>query len=204
MDLPNKTRGDYVISKERVVEILEDSGVLMTGHFILTSGRHSDKYMQCAKILQYPNYTSELVGNIAESFKNDQPDVVIAPAVGAILVGYELARQLGVKNLFAERVEGAMTLRRDFSIKPGSRVIVAEDVTTTGGTVLEIIDLVKAAGGEVIGVGLLVDRSNGKVDFGTKTVAAYTADVVSYEPDNCPLCKEGKSPAEKPGSRGLK
>lgn len=190
-----------MLGKKRVEEILIASDVLLNGHFILTSGKHSDKYMQCAKILQYPNYAQELCSGIVEEFKNDNIDVVIAPAIGGIIIGYELARQLNAKNLFAERENDVMTLRRGFSLAKGARVLVAEDVVTTGGSVFDVIKCVNDNGGVVAGVAVLVDRSNGKVDFGVKTVAAYTADVVAYEAGNCPLCKEGKLEPYKPGSR---
>jgi len=191
------------MQKQRIEQILKESGVLMQGHFQLTSGRHSDKYMQCAKILQFPWFATELVGYLAAAFENDAADMVIAPAVGGVIIGYELARQLNVKNAFAERVDGVMTLRRDFAIPTGAKVIIAEDVVTTGGSVQEVIQLVKDAGAQLAGVALLVDRSGGKVDFGTKTIATYTAEVLSYEADECPICKEGKLPLVKPGSRSL-
>ena len=193
-----------MLTVERAEEILKKTEALLTGHFLLTSGKHSDKYMQCAKVLQYPNYAEELLKDTADSFKDDKVDVVIAPAMGGIIVGYELARQLGCKNVFAERKNGEMTIRRGLEIEKGTRVLVAEDVTTTGGTVQEIIDLMICLGAEVVGVALLVDRSNGVVDFKVKTKSAYVADVVAWEADECPLCKEGKIPAVKPGSRGLK
>lgn len=123
--------------------------------------------------------------------------------MGGIIIAYELARQLNAKNLFAERENGKMVLRRGFSIPKGARVLVAEDVVTTGGSVFEVIDIVKEQGGEVAGVAVLVDRSNGSVDFGAKLRAALTADITSYETGECPLCKEGKLPLVKPGSRNI-
>lgn len=193
-----------MLTVKRAEEILKETETLLTGHFLLTSGRHSDKYMQCAKVLQYANHAEELLKDIADDFANDKIDVVVAPATGGIIVGYELSRQLKCKNIFAERENGKMTIRRGLEIEKGARVLVAEDVTTTGGTVFEIMDLVKKIGAEVVGVALLVDRSMGKVDFKVNTKSAYVADVVSWEADECPLCKEGKLPAIKPGSRGLK
>lgn len=191
------------MKKERVIEILEKSGVLLNGHFLLTSGRHSNQYMQCAQILQYPEYTEEIAKGLAEEFQQDAIDVVVGPAVGGIIFAYEVARQLGAKNVFAEREDGKMTLRRGFSIPVGARVLVAEDVVTTGGSVKEVIEVVKGQGAEVIGVAVLVDRSNGTIDFGTKLKAALTTEVISYEAEECPLCKEGKMPAIKPGSRKI-
>lgn len=192
-----------MLSKERVLEILEKSQVLLKGHFLLTSGRHSGQYMQCAKLLQYPNYTEELAAGLAAEFQDQQVDVVIGPATGGIILAYELARQLKAKNMFAERENGQMTLRRGFQILPGERVLVAEDVITTGGSVREVMDVVQAQGGEVVGVAVIVDRSNGTLDFGTKLAAALTTEVISYPPEACPLCQEGALPAIKPGSRGI-
>ncbi len=193
-----------MLNKERVIEIFKETEVLLEGHFLLTSGRHSNQYMQCAKILQYPNYAEEIAKGLAEEFKDDQIDIVVGPAMGGIIIAYELARQLNCKNLFAEREDGKMTLRRGFTIPEGARVLVAEDVITTGGSVKEVIDIVKEQGGELAGVAVLVDRSNGNIDFGTKLRAALTVDVVSYEAEECPLCREGKLPLVKPGSRKIK
>ena len=193
-----------MLANERIEEILFESGALMTGHFLLTSGRHSDKYMQCAKILQRPDYAVELISHLARTFKDDAVDIVIAPAVGGIIVGYELARQLGTVSLFTERENGVMTLRRGFEIPKGARVGVAEDVVTTGGSVKEVIEIVEKSEGILVGVALLVDRSGGSIDFGTKTSAAYTAVVTSYDAENCPICKENALPLVKPGSRALK
>jgi orotate phosphoribosyltransferase len=192
-----------MLSKERVIEILKEAEVLLEGHFLLTSGRHSNQYMQCAKILQYPQFAEEIAKGLAEEFKDDSIDVVIGPAMGGIIIAYELARQLKAKNLFAEREEGKMTLRRNFTIPKGARVLVAEDVITTGGSVWEVIDIVKEQGGILAGVAVLVDRTNGKVDFETKLRAALTAEVTSYPSEDCPLCQEGKIPLVKPGSRKL-
>ncbi|AOY74862.1 orotate phosphoribosyltransferase [Clostridium formicaceticum] len=192
-----------MLTKERVIEILEKSEVLLQGHFLLTSGRHSNQYMQCAKILQYPEYTAEIAKGLAKEFQGDQIDIVIGPAMGGIIFSYELARQLKAKNLFAERENGKMTLRRGFSIPKGARVLVAEDVITTGGSVREVIDIVKEQEGEVVGVAVLVDRSNGSIDFGTKLRAALSTEVVSYDAEECAICKEGKLPLVKPGSRKL-
>ncbi|KAB3530562.1 orotate phosphoribosyltransferase [Alkaliphilus serpentinus] len=193
-----------MISRERVIEILKESEALLEGHFILTSGRHSNQYMQCAKVLQYPWFTEELSAALAEDFKDKGVEIVIGPAMGGIIIAYELARKLKAKNVFAERENGKMTLRRGFVIPKGARVLVAEDVITTGGSVREVIDIVKEQGGIVVGVALLVDRSNGAIDFGVPLSAALTTEVISYTPDECPLCKAGELPAIKPGSRSLK
>lgn len=192
-------------NEKRVIEIFKETDVLLDGHFLLTSGRHSNQYMQCAKILQYPHYTQELMGMLAEKYKDDKIDYVLAPAVGGIIIGYELARQLGAKNMFAEREEdGSMAFRRGFELPKGARVVVAEDVITTGGSVQEVIDIAKACGAEVVGVAVLVDRSNGSANFGTRLDCALVAKVESWEKDECPLCAVGTKELVKPGSRKIK
>lgn len=190
-----------MLNKDEAIKIFSDSGALMQGHFKLTSGRHSNRYMQCAQVLQYPNYTEQLAQHLAEKFAGEKIDYVVGPAMGGIIVSYEVARQLKVPSMFCERQDGAMTLRRGFTIKPGERVLVVEDVVTTGGSVVEVIDVVRQTGGEVVGVGILVDRSGGKVDFGVPMQAVLTMDIESWEADACPLCQAGQGEAVKPGSR---
>lgn len=187
--------------QERAEEIFREINVLQEGHFLYTSGRHGDTYMQCARILEYPNYTVELSTYLVDAFKDDNIDIVIGPAMGGVIFAYEIARQLGVKNLFTEREDGKMTLRRGYQIPKGARVLVAEDVITTGGSVREVIDIVKEQGGELAGVAILVDRTNGKIDFNCKMQAVYSADIKSYEPQDCPICKKKDIPLIKPGSR---
>ncbi len=191
-----------MVTEERIVEILKEAGVLQEGHFRLTSGRHSAKYLQCAKIFQYTKYSEELCGVLAEKYADAGIDVVIGPALGAIQMSYEVSRALGVKNIFAERENGVMTLRRGFTIEEGQKVLVVEDVVTTGGSVREVIDIVKKNGGIVAGVGSIVDRTGGKIDFGVPFKAVISMEVVSYEEDECPLCKAG-IPIVKPGSRNF-
>lgn len=188
------------LSTEEIKKIFIESGALLEGHFKLTSGRHSDRYIQCARVLMEPKYTSALCSHLAEAFKDDKVDVVVGPAMGGIVISYEMARQLGVPSLFTERVDGKMALRRNFVIEPGQKVLVVEDVVTTGGSVKEVIDIVKENGGIVVGIALLVDRSNGKVDLGARIEACLSMDVKSYEAEECPLCKAGQ-PIVKPGSR---
>lgn len=191
-----------MITRERVEEILRASGVLMEGHFLLTSGRHSDKYMQCAKVFRHAKYSEELCAALAELFAGEKIDVVIGPAMGAVQMAYEVSRAVGCENFFTERGEdGKMVLRRGFEVTPGMRCLLVEDVVTTGGSVKEVKELVEAAGGVVVGIGSLVDRSNGGVDFGVPFKAVYPMEVVSWDADECPLCREGKLPAVKPGSR---
>ncbi|MDD6308668.1 MAG: orotate phosphoribosyltransferase [Clostridia bacterium] len=187
-----------MLTREKVIEILTEAGVLQTGHFCLTSGRHSANYMQCAKIFQYTKYAEPLCAALAEKF--DHIDVVIGPAIGAIQMAYEVSRQLKTKNVFAERKDGVMTLRRGFTIEKGQRVLVVEDVVTTGGSVREVMDIVKSCGGDVVGVGAIVDRTGGKIDFGVPFSAVLSMDIESFEAEECPLCKKGL-PIDKPGSR---
>lgn len=190
-----------MITKERMKEIFEELEVITYGHFLFTSGRHGDTYMQCAKLLKHPQYTEEIIEPIAAEFKDDKIDIVVGPAIGGIIIAYEFAKQLGVQNFFAEREDGIMTLRRGFKIPKGARVLIVEDVITTGGSVTEVIDIVEEQGGEVVGVAVLVDRTGGKVDFGTKFVSGISEELVSYSSEECPLCKEGELPLVKPGSK---
>jgi orotate phosphoribosyltransferase len=190
-----------MLSKEEAIRIFIDSGALMEGHFRLTSGRHSNQYMQCAQVLQYPKYTEQLAAHIAEKFAADNIEIVVGPAMGGIIVAYEVARQLGITAIFTERQEGSMVLRRGFELRPDQRVLVVEDVVTTGGSVWEVIEIVQKAGAELAGVAVLVDRSNGEVDFKVKQEAVLTMDIESFAASDCPLCREGKLPVIKPGSR---
>jgi len=184
----------------QILDIFNKTEALLTGHFLLTSGRHSDKYFQCAKVLQYPEYTEKLCAMILERFKDAEIDTVISPAIGGLVVGQEIARQLNKRFIFAEREDKKLTLRRGFSLSKNEKVLVCEDVVTTGGSVFEVIDIVKNSNAEVVGVGFIVDRSNGKVNFGSPQISTLKMNVVSYSPEECPLCKSGSEPI-KPGSR---
>ena len=188
------------LSENNILEIFTETEALLQGHFLLTSGRHSNRYFQCAKVLQYPVYTEKICGIIAKFFKDYDIDTVISPAIGGIIVGQEVARQLNKRSIFAEREDKKLILRRGFMINPGEKLLVCEDVVTTGGSVIEVIDIVKAQGGKVVGVGFIVDRSNGKVDFGYPQKSTMKMEVISYVPEECPLCKENV-PLVKPGSR---
>lgn len=190
-----------MILKERVIEILKEAGVLLEGHFLLTSGRHSNKYLQCAKIFRNTKYSEELCAALAEQFKDDNVELVIGPAIGAIQMAYEVSRHIKCENFFTEREDGVMTLRRGFAIEPGQRVLVVEDVVTTGGSVREVIDIVKDAGGKVVGVGVVVDRTGGKIDFGVPIKSVISLDVESWNAEECPICKAGNPAPVKLGSR---
>ncbi len=191
------------MNSDEVLNIYKKTGALLTGHFLLSSGLHSEQYLQSALVLQQPDIATRLCAALAEHFKNSNIQVVIAPALGGVFVSHETARALGVRALFAERVNGELTLRRGFEIRPGERVLVVEDVITTGKSTKETIDVVKKAGGHVIAAGSLVDRSGGKAELGGPYKSLVTLSVPTYAADACPLCKAGSTPI-KPGSRGLK
>ncbi len=193
------------MTQERVEEILKEAGVLLEGHFLLTSGRHSNRYLQCAKIFRNTKYSEELCAALAERYGGSGVEVVIGPAMGAVQMAYEVSRHLKCENFFTERdADGKMALRRGFQVHEGMKVLVVEDVVTTGGSVKEVIELVRQSGGDVVGVGSIVDRTGGKIDFGVPFKAVYSADVQSWEANACPLCKEGKLELVKPGSRKIK
>ncbi len=191
-----------MLGNEKVIPILRDTGAMLSGHFMLTSGRHSDSYFQCALVLQHPAHAEKLCGELASRFTGKDVTAVVGPAMGGIVLSYETARALGARGLFAERENGVMTIRRGFSIKPGEKVLVVEDVITTGGSLREVVEVVRSHGGEVVGAGVLVDRSNGTVDLGVPMEALLTVEAVSYDPGECPLCVKG-IPAIKPGSRSI-
>lgn len=189
--------------KNDLLRVFTETGALLEGHFQLTSGLHSPKYLQCALVLQYPEYAEEIGRMLAELFVAERVSAVVAPAIGGIVVAHETARALGARALFTERENGVMTLRRGFELNRGERVLVVEDVVTTGGSTRETVDAVNRAGGLVVGAGSVVDRSNGSADVGVRREALIVLDVPAYEVSQCPLCKQGV-PAVKPGSRTLK
>ncbi len=189
------------MEEKQVYNLFKEKGALLEGHFLLSSGLHSPMYLQCAKLLQYPDIAEELCSQLAENFKKNV-DVVIAPAIGGIIVGYEVARALKARAIFAERVEvsdstgrrlgeNKMALRRGLELKRKENVLAVEDVVTTGGSLNEIIQLAKEKGGNIVGVGALVDRSGGKAQFGVKKVALLTLEIKNYPKESCPLCKKG-------------
>jgi orotate phosphoribosyltransferase len=188
------------VTENEILQIFRDYGALLEGHFILSSGLHSDRYIQCALVLQHPRVAEQLCSELAAKLRHLDASVVAAPALGGVIVSHEVARALGLRALFAERQEGAMTLRRGFSLAPGEPTLVVEDVITTGGSTRETMAAVEQAGGKVVGVGALIDRSGGKADLGVPTAALVTLSVQNYDPANCPLCRSGL-PAVKPGSR---
>ena len=191
-----------MMKPDEVVKILKSTGALLEGHFELRSGLHSDRFFQCANLLSHPLYAQQcceaLVEKMTVAGVLGAVDTVIAPALGGIVVGHEVAREMGVKSIFAEKQNDKLYLRR-FNIESGEKIVVAEDVVTRGGRVQETIDIVKAAGGEVVAVALLVNRSGGKVDFGYPTFSLLEMEPVTWMPDECPLCEQ-KLPIIHPGS----
>ena len=191
------------MTDKEILQIFREHGALLEGHFILSSGLHSDRYIQCALVLQHPRVAEQLCSALAAKLRRLGATVVAAPALGGVIVSHEVARALGLRALFTERQEGVMTLRRGFSLAPSEPTLVVEDVITTGGSTRETMAAVEQAGGRVVGVGALIDRSGGKADLGVPKAALVTLSVQNYDPANCPLCKSG-IPAIKPGSRTKK
>lgn len=199
-----------ILSREQVLGMFETAGAIRHGHFELSSGRHSGTYMQCALVLQYPRFAEKLGQALAGLFSDARIDVVVSPALGGVIIGQEVARALpppkdsvggGVPAMFVERdASGIMTLRRGFALQPDQHVLVVEDVWTTGGSTQEAIHVVEEAGGRVVAAGALIDRSAGQIELSVESNALVELEVKSYEPDDCPLCRQG-SVAVKPGSR---
>jgi len=184
-----------------IEEIFEKSGAILKGHFLLASGLHSPVYWEKFKVLQCPNYTEQLCRMIATHFRNQGVQVVAGPTTGGIILAFEVARQLGVRGIFAEREDtGGRAFRRGFSINSGERVLIVDDILTTGGSIREVMAAVAGQGGTIVGVGVLVDRSEQKVDFGVPFFSCHRAITQNYTPENCPLCAE-QIPLLKPGGR---
>ena len=191
------------MENKEYLDIFRKTGALMEGHFVLTSGRHSSSYFQCAKVLQYPKYLNLLSKTISDHFKTLNINTVISPAVGGIVIGTRVGGDLDKKTIFAERDDGNMILRRGFSITPGEKILVVEDVITTGGSVKEVMQAVEELGGEVVGVGIIVDRSNGNVIIHENQFSIVKLEVQSFDENEIPE-DLAKIPIEKPGSRSLK
>ncbi len=194
-----------MLSEEQVRELLVETEAVLEGHFLLTSGLHSPLYVEKFNVLQHPQYTEKLCKELAARFKDKHVGTVMGPMTGGILLAHEVGKALGTRAIFTERENGKMTLRRGFRIEPGERVLIVEDIVTTGGSVQEVVDVVKAAGGVIAGVGLLVDRSGGKAEFGVPgedVQALLHLTVPTYRADSCPLCKKGVPVTER-GSHHL-
>ncbi|MBC2579827.1 orotate phosphoribosyltransferase [Clostridium sp. DJ247] len=188
---------------EMIIDTLKEAGALLEGHFLLSSGRHSDRYCQCAKLLQYPDKAEKVLAVVADKIKDVDFDIIVGPAMGGVVVSYELARQTKKPGIFAERQDGVMTIRRGFEITEGQKVIISEDVITTGKSSLEVAEVIKSLGGEVVGLCCIVDRRAEAVDMPYPIYSAIQLDIKSYEKESCPMCVEGK-PYIKPGSRNIK
>lgn len=197
------------MTRDELLDLYRRSGALLEGHFRLTSGLHSPGYLQCALVLQHPAHAETLGRAIADRVRELRATVVLSPALGGVVIGHEVGRALGVRAIFAERQEGRLTLRRGFALGPTDRVLVVEDVMTTGGSTRETIEVARAAGGEVVGTASIVDRSpstgsgqTGSLRFDVPFVTLLRMDLPTYDPDQCPLCAQGL-PVVKPGSRAV-
>jgi|TARA_B100001121_G_scaffold76011_1_gene67439 orotate phosphoribosyltransferase len=186
--------------KNHILNIFKDTGALLEGHFILSSGKHSSKYFQCAKVLQYPEYLTAFSIMIADEFEGQKPDVVISPAIGGIVLGTEVGTQLGCRTIFSERKNGTMVIRRGFNLTSDEKVLIVEDVITTGGSVKEVINLVGKANAKILGIGVLVDRSNGGVQLHNNQYSIIKLNAESYHEDEIPE-ELAAIPIQKPGSR---
>jgi orotate phosphoribosyltransferase len=191
---------------ESILNTFRQTGAYLSGHFRLTSGLHSPEYLQCALVLQHPQHAERLGARLADELRTVAGSVkiavVVSPAMGGLIIGHEVARALGARFLFTERdaASGKMVLRRGFALQPNEAAVVVEDVITTGGSTREVVDILKASGSRAIAAGSIIDRSGGTAQVGVPRVALATLDVVSYQPDDCPLCRQGL-PVTKPGSR---
>ena len=180
-----------MMTTDEIKDLFMRSGALMEGHFKLTSGLHSPQYVNKFNLLSKPQYAAPLLEEMASRWRDKEVEIVVGPAVGGIILSYEIARHLNISGIFLERKKGAMTLSRGFEIKPNQRVLVVEDVVTTGASVKEVCDVVSKAGGDLIGISLMVDRSGGKANFDIETDSLMTLDLEAYDPDDCPLCDSG-------------
>jgi orotate phosphoribosyltransferase len=190
------------IAPEEVLDLFRSTGAFLEGHFQLSSGLHSPKYLQCALVLQHPRH-AETLGRALAAAVAAEVDLVASPALGGLIIGHEVARALGVRHIFAERdAERRMTLRRGFSVRPGERVLIVEDVITTGGSTMEVAGLLRGLGAEVPAAASIIDRGGGAAELGVPRVALATLLVETWTPEECPLCRAG-TPAVKPGSRAL-
>lgn len=185
-----------------VLDLLLKTEALQDGHFLLSSGRHSNRYCQCAKLLSYPQYAEKVCKDLATKLRDLNIDIVVGPAMGGIIVAYELARQLGARAMFTERVDNIMCLRRGFDLKEKQRVLICEDVVTTGKSTLETIKALEKYNVDIVGVASIIDRSRGS-DLGFKLYSALSLDVDNFEAENCPLCRENTIALVKPGSRKM-
>lgn len=188
------------MNQEQILEHFRDTNALLEGHFILSSGLHSPKYLQCALALQYPSDAAKFGRAIAAHFVNENIETVASPAIGGLIIGFAVAQSLNVRFIWTERQNGEMTLRRGFSVKKGEKILVVEDVITTGGSTRECIAALEERGAHISNAASIIDRSNGAAETGVPRIALVNLDVPSYKPEDCPLCAKGEI-AVKPGSR---
>lgn len=188
------------MTEQEIIKILEESGALLSGHFQLRSGLHSNRFFQAALLLQYPDKAETVCRYLADQFRGEKIETVISPAVGGLIVGQEIARALGVRAIFADKEDGQLVLKRGFTIKPGEKVLVAEDVVTKGGRVQQTVDLVRSLGGDVVGIAVIVDRSGGDAKFDVPFKSALKLSLPTFDPAECPLCKTNMS-IDRPGSK---
>jgi orotate phosphoribosyltransferase len=189
-------------NEQEIFEIFEKAKALLKGHFLLSSGLHSDLYFEKFQVLQYPEYVEVLCKKLASLFEADKIEVVVGPTTGGIIIAYEVAKNLKTRSIFAESEGEERVFKRGFSLEKGERVLIVDDILTTGKSINEVVDLVNRHKGKIIGIGLLLDRSGGKAEFGYPLKALATTEVKNYSPDQCPLCKKGE-PLVKPGSRKI-
>lgn len=188
------------MTEQEIIRILEESGALLTGHFQLRSGLHSNRFFQAALLLQYPDKAEKVCRFLADQFRGEKIDAVISPAVGGLIVGQEVARALGCRAIFADKEDGKLVLKRGFTIRPGERILVAEDVVTKGGRVQQTIDLARSFGADIVGIAVIVDRSGDDAKFDVPFKSALKLSLPTFQPEECPLCKEGL-PVDRPGSK---
>ncbi|MGM0436849.1 MAG: orotate phosphoribosyltransferase [Bacillota bacterium] len=191
------------MKQKEIIELFKKTDVIQTGHFELSSGRHTDTYLQCAKIMQYPEYTNKLAKEIAEFWTEEDIDLVVGPAIGGIIISYAVASVMNLRNIFSERKDGKMKFRRNLDVKENENVLIVEDVVTTGGSVREVITLLEESNANIVGISSLVDRSNGEVEFDYQFKPLVKLEVDSFKANNCELCKKG-IPINKPGSKKIK
>ena len=188
--------------RSKIIDVFKETGALLDGHFILTSGRHSSSYFQCAKVLQHPQYLTQFAEMIAKHFNKEKIDAVISPAIGGVVLGTEVGRIFNARTIFAERKDGDMCIRRGFNIEPGENILIVEDVITTGGSVIEVMDQVINHKGTISGVGVMVDRSNGSIALHPNQFSIIAMEAKSYGPNEVPESLSA-IPVQKPGSRKI-
>ena len=191
------------MQKQEIIELFKKTKVIQKGHFELSSGRHTDTYLQCAKIMQYPDYTNKLAKEIAELWSEENIDLVVGPAIGGIIISYAVASMMNSRNIFSERKDGEMQFRRNLDIKEDDKVLIVEDVVTTGGSVREVVNLLEDSKADIVGISSLVDRSNGEVEFNYPFKPLLELKVDSFKVDNCKLCQNNIE-INKPGSKKMK